>query len=258
MSTPHGKQRRENLSCGIWVQASYINHSCYGNVRRSFLGDMQIIRAMRDIPADTELTFWYDNRDTTGYDKRQEKLRHWGFQCSCVMCMDEKNTPKKTLKRREALAADLTGAFASPAGVDLAKVERLLTALERTYKAAAARVPRLGMWDLYRLLARNYATRNELEKLVTTTLKALASFGFVITGAELTQSAKPTNSTGANATFVVEQWGLMDDCVFEAFLLLLKVYRDVAPHLYGQVEECARTAYRICIGEDATFDQHYG
>lgn len=36
-------------SCGTWIQASYINHSSTSNVRRSFIGDMMIVRAICDL-----------------------------------------------------------------------------------------------------------------------------------------------------------------------------------------------------------------
>lgn len=55
-------ERAENKkfhSCGVWPLASYINHSCYSNVRRSFIGDMMIVRATQDLIANTELVFWY-------------------------------------------------------------------------------------------------------------------------------------------------------------------------------------------------------
>ncbi|PGH18369.1 hypothetical protein AJ79_00435 [Helicocarpus griseus UAMH5409] len=45
-------------SCGIWPIASYINHSCNSNARGAFIGDMMIVRATRDIAANTEITFW--------------------------------------------------------------------------------------------------------------------------------------------------------------------------------------------------------
>lgn len=257
--SPNDEQGEKNYhSCGIWVQASYINHSCYSNVRRSFLGDMQIIRAVRDIPAGTELTFWYQVPETDGYDKRQQKLQNWGFQCECVMCIEEKNTSKKTFKKREALLGDLKAAFMAPSGVQLPKVERLLTALEQTYKISPAQVPRLALWDPQLLLARLYAAQNQSEKVITIVLKVLASLGFIIKGAEGTPSAEAARFTTANASFVVELWGLVYDHVVEAWVLLWKAYTHVAPQLCGHAKECARTAYRICVGEDVTFDEYYG
>jgi hypothetical protein len=44
-------------SCGIWTKASYLNHSCVSNARRAFIGNMMVVRATRDLAADTELTF---------------------------------------------------------------------------------------------------------------------------------------------------------------------------------------------------------
>ncbi len=70
-------------SGGVWLMASKINHSCISNVRRSFIGDLQIIRATRDIPADTELTFWY-TVPTGDYYKMQKGLESWDFQCKCA------------------------------------------------------------------------------------------------------------------------------------------------------------------------------
>jgi SET domain len=257
--SPDDKQEGKHYhSCGIWLQASYINHSCYSNVRRSFLGDMQIIRAAQDIPANTELTFWYQTPINYGYDKRQQKLQNWGFECKCIMCIEEKKTPEKATKKRKVLLGDLKAAFMAPSGVQLPKIERLLTALEQTYKISSARVPRLALWEPYLLLARMYTSQNEWEKCISIALKALGSLGFVIKGAEITPSAKRSHSNTANASFFVEQWGLVDDRVVDAWVYLWKAYTHVAPQLCGQAEECARTAYRICVGEDVTFDEHYG
>lgn len=67
---------------GIFINAAYINHSCYSNARRSFIGDMMLVRASRNLPAGTELFFWYamPNHKLT-YEKTQEKLQNWGFKC---------------------------------------------------------------------------------------------------------------------------------------------------------------------------------
>ncbi|CAN4124477.1 unnamed protein product [Withania somnifera] len=44
---------------GLWILASFINHSCDPNVRRSHVGDHVMIHASRDIKAGEELTFAY-------------------------------------------------------------------------------------------------------------------------------------------------------------------------------------------------------
>ncbi|KAI9878412.1 MAG: hypothetical protein M1830_000932 [Pleopsidium flavum] len=253
--SPNAEQRQRHYhSCGLWVQASYINHSCYKNVKRSFIGDMQIIRATGDLPAGSEMTFWYYGPNDNGYSKRQEGLQQtWGFQCKCVICIEEKNTPKKSIKKREVLLGDLKAACEASGGLQLSKAERLLTAIEQTYKTNPAGVPRLALWDRYLMLTRIYAAQNQPEKVIATTLKVLGSLGFVIKGASLSEA---TNSR--NTTFEVEQWGLMLGSVIEAWVHLWTAYAYVAPELCGKAEECARIAYRVCIGEDTTFDENYG
>ena len=46
-------------SCGVWPRCSYFNHACGSNACRSYIADVQFVRATRDIEAGTEVTFWY-------------------------------------------------------------------------------------------------------------------------------------------------------------------------------------------------------
>lgn len=41
-------------------------------------------------------------------------------------------------------------------------------------------------------------------------------------------------------------------------MLLSSAYHSVAPDLEIQAEEYARISYKICLGEDETFDETYG
>ena len=81
-------------------------------------------------------------------------------------------------------------------------------------------------------------------------LKVLESLGFVIKGAHI-----PTSST---MPFELGQWGVMTDGVVEAWIHLCNAYLSFAPHLYHKAVACAKVAYRICIGEDVTFEESYG
>ncbi len=244
------KEGKAFHTCGIFINASYINHGCYSNARRSFIGDMQIVRASRNLPADSELFFWYaiPNHELS-YEKTQEKFQNWGFNCTCVMCEEHKNTKNAVLKKRSALLQDLTDAFGSRSGADLPKAERVLAALEKTYSVPAATVPRLALWDPYLLLARLYNSNNQQDKVVLTAWKVLEALGFVI---------ERQNPASAGSAFEVVQWGLMQDFVVEAWVLLWAAFSKVASELCERAEECAKTAYRICVGEDVTFDERYG
>lgn len=55
---------------GIWMLISHINHICMSNCRRSLIGDMQIVRATKDLEAGTELVLWYQKpRQFQSYDE---------------------------------------------------------------------------------------------------------------------------------------------------------------------------------------------
>lgn len=54
-----GPNKYKQHSCGIWINASYINHSCINNCHRTFIGDVMIVRATKDLKANTELRFCY-------------------------------------------------------------------------------------------------------------------------------------------------------------------------------------------------------
>jgi hypothetical protein len=86
-----------------------ISTGCISNARRSFIGDMMIARATRDLPADTELTWWYQPPPTepVSYLSHQKVLlRTWGFMCKCPLCRDLRVTPESVIKKRKQLRAD--------------------------------------------------------------------------------------------------------------------------------------------------------
>ena len=212
---------------------------------------MQIVRATRNIPANSEITFWYSVPDgSSSYSEMQKRLQNWGFECGCSICLDRKATKKQTLAKRNGLFQDLKKAFDARPGADLAKAERLLAALEKTYSMPASVVPRLTLWDPYLFLTRCYSVNQEPEKVVRTAWKVLASLGFII--------KREDSSLSSSAPFHVEQWGLMVDHVVEAWVHLWVAYARLAPELCTEAESCARIAYKICVGEDGTFDRTYG
>ncbi|XVE53199.1 hypothetical protein DITRI_Ditri02bG0184700 [Diplodiscus trichospermus] len=73
---------------GLWVLASFINHSCNPNARRLHVGDYLIVHASRDIKAGEELTFMYFDT-LSPFDKRVEMSKPWGFNCKCRRCKFE-------------------------------------------------------------------------------------------------------------------------------------------------------------------------
>ena len=235
---------------GLFISASYINHSCDSNARRSFIGDMQIVRASRNIPADTEITFWYHVPGRyLSYKETQENFKNWDFTCTCSICEQLKNTPKKTLLNRKGLTQDLLQAFDARPIPDLAKAERLLTAIGKTYSVPASTVPRLTLWDPYLLVTRCYSYQKNYPKTIETAWKVFESLGYVI---------KREDSTSLTSAFEIQVWGLMHDPLVETWVHLWIAYAKCALELCSKVEEYAKIAYKICVGEDETFDERYG
>ena len=232
-------------SCGIWLMASRINHSCLSNACRSFLGDLQLVRATSDIPPNTEITYWY-KLPTGESDEMQDELKHWRFQCKCIICIDLEDTSKKEITTRIKLLRNLKIVL-DASHVSIPQAERTLNALEKTYKQPAIDVPRLALREPYFRLARVYSQREMTHKAVSTTLRALDSIGFVIKNASL-----PALS---GKTLKIAKWGLMLPGVIEAWVYLCSVYSVLAPQYLQQARDCAKLAYKICIGEDHTFKQ---
>ncbi|XP_022775778.1 uncharacterized protein LOC111317607 [Durio zibethinus] len=73
---------------GLWILASFINHSCIPNARRLHVGDYVIVHASRDIKAGEEITFIYFDTFSP-LDKREEMSKSWGFNCKCRRCKFE-------------------------------------------------------------------------------------------------------------------------------------------------------------------------
>lgn len=75
---------------GLWLLASFINHSCEPNVRRLHIGDHVIIHASRDVKAGEELTFAYFDV-LQPLSNRKEMATNWGFSCYCRRCKFEQS-----------------------------------------------------------------------------------------------------------------------------------------------------------------------
>lgn len=212
---------------------------------------MQIVRATRNLPANAEITFWYRGPDPMlSYQQMQDRFGNWGFICTCCICEHTRTTPKKDLTKRKGLLRDLEDAFSERPAANLAKAERLLAAIEKTYTVPASTVPRLTLWDPYLLLTRFYSAQKNSLKTIETAYKVLESLGYVF---------KRADSTSLTSTFEVQTWGLMQNCVIETWVhIWIAGYAAGASAMGKQAKEYAKTAYKIIVGEDKTFGERYG
>jgi hypothetical protein len=178
---------------------------------------MMIVRAARDMPANTEITFQYV--DCTERAKLNTKLSSgWGFECTCAICTDDRDTtPGVKIQRRKLIAS-----FHLP-GTSTKKREDIINKINKTYSLPSTQVPRLAIWDLFLILVNDIAVQGETDQAVhrgrvEMTLKyvlgVFESIGFVMEG------------TGLDSNIiVVKRWGYPHNGVASAWLALRNIYQ---------------------------------
>jgi hypothetical protein len=236
-------------TAGIWLLASRINHSCVGNCRRSFIGDMQLVRATVDIPAGTELLFAYRSpKPFETYANTQEALKHWGFTCSCALCLARKATTAATLQRRLVLRHDLDVAVGDPnrkgfRADNFGKIKQCFKKLESTYEEAEMAAGRQDLCEAYFALGAALLSINQPGNTIEAIVKGLETLGFVI-------GTYPSVGSGDRVPRVeVQRWGVANGFVTWAFIHLHKAYRMGAPELCDAMKPYIVNAYCMTVGE---------
>ncbi|KAF3067402.1 Protein unc-45 like protein B [Daldinia childiae] len=239
-------------TCGIWPIASRINHSCVTNCYRTFIGDMQIVRATQDLKADTELHFMYRSPGLNEtYDQTQKKLKGgWGFACNCALCFYKKSTPQSTIKKREALFLSLNLLLQSGfSPAQLSRARKMMEDLEKTYTAErdAPPVVRSELSRYYFAAGNDLIPRNKLIDGLEMILKGLETLGYVV-------EARPPRDMGAgkNAVIEIKRWGEADENILWALTSMMQAYGVLAPELCNTVKGYANIIYSICCGESET------
>lgn len=169
---------------GLWPYASHLNHSCVPNTVRSFIGDMLLSRALRDIEPGEELTQSYTNIKAHP-ERRQADFRNWGFQCCCALCDGEANSTEESLERRVKLLVQIEKLANKkpPKGhvpdANIRTMEKLTRELEEAHEPEIyGGLPRLMLVYPALWLLQAYKGRNNHAKVVATVLKAMRNFGF--------------------------------------------------------------------------------
>lgn len=209
---------------------------------------MMILRASQDLEANTEITMWYkpplknDKQHPTGF-------KHWGFECKCALCEGFKATEPNTLTKRKTLTESLWEAFEKYKSADIARIEKYIKVLEKTYTQPATTLPRLCIWDPCLALSQTYESQMKPVKAIEWGLKGMEALGFIIEGGAVPRSSE--------APLLIKHWGMMEDELIGPWLVLSRAYRTVAPCLEAAAMGYAKTCYRICVGEAETFEQTY-
>lgn len=178
----------DRLAKGLWVHASAMNHSCVPNSMRSFVGDVLISRATRDIREGDEIFHQYVPGKALP-DARSRQLRdRWGFECDCGLCVGERRSPEAMqARRRELLAAveklcskKLPGKELMP-DATIRGVDRLMRQLEEAHEQEVYEgLPRLTLIYPCNWLVAAHRGRKNHSKVIKYASKVLRNFGFKV------------------------------------------------------------------------------
>jgi hypothetical protein len=124
-----------SASAGLWILASYINHSCLPNSEKEYVGDLMLLRATRSIAAGEEILHAYDL--SSDYDTRMESLmRTWGFSCDCKLCVADKADSEEVRSKRKKLEREADALIEKGEGssrLAVVKARRLVREIEGTF-----------------------------------------------------------------------------------------------------------------------------
>lgn len=180
-TTPSGRAAK-----GLWLHASYMNHSCVPNSMRSFLGDLLVSRATRDIAEGEELSQQYVPVKALWDVRQAQFLAGWGFTCQCALCKAESRGSADMLKRRKEVLGKIErvcGKKAPDKGLmpdsAIRTVDRLLKQLEDLHEMEIyAALPRLALVYPVNWLIGAHRGRKSHAKVVRYALRLLREFGF--------------------------------------------------------------------------------
>ena len=221
----------ETSAMGIWLKASYLNHSCYPTVQRWFIGDVMIWRALADIHANAELTFSYVS-DKEDYAGGQKALSEYGFSCECQICVSERETPLAKVLERDMILHEIDRCFESSTITGIDDYLSLLDKLETTYVFSPSREPRRQLIVPISRLLVACKSQDMVVPLIKLCTKLLISLGFEV--------------EDTISQWRIETWGYMCPEVVWALIELQDLENDL------------KTAYVMMAGEVESFEEMYG
>ncbi|KAK7972531.1 hypothetical protein PG988_006665 [Apiospora saccharicola] len=250
-------------SCGLWALASRINHCCLANCRRSFIGDMLILRATKDLAAGTELFINYcdgpGGTPTTGSDVQGKLTRVWGITCQCTLCSTYKDSPPEPLlaePRRlfEQLVQLLDPSLVRPDFVTdgarsmLRQLENMEELKDLIARLGTAPVPHFEFALFCMDLAYRQKRVEDFSAAAINALRCLELLGFEITAHPFDADIIPS----VQNQFLINSWGVANDTALRAFELLLEVYGERHPALLSVIRGYGRRLYSMVVGQEAT------
>lgn len=241
-------------TAGIWLLSSRINHSCYINCQRAYIGNMQIVRAARDLPAGTELLI--DYRTPGPFQTHaavQDRLKSYGFTCTCPICQVKKKTTDAAFARCKSLKDDFDGiAFGKNAenehNVDKRRrlagvaLERIIDQMEATLPAGPVQLELL--WP-YGILCGVMLRQDRPQEALRLAAKCLRTLDFEVTAVVLPR-----------CEFRITRWGYVDEQIHMTLLRIHDAYRALkkpgARQASDEAKRYAEVAYSVHTGESVS------
>lgn len=235
------------FSRGIWIRASYVNHTCNPTVRRSFMSDFIILRAQSHIRRDTEIRLDYVSC-LMPVSQRRQLLSHYGFHCECERCVSEAETPQRALEARQVFSEDFKQLMLKQDSVEWGVCLITLMAIDGTYKAPSSVEPKLALVSplLSLILAANAA--DEPFEVMALTCRLLDALGFELEHSE-------TEGAEGEERFAILRWGFL---IEETLLMMMNLVHafEASGHEGWRrgAEKEAKKCHLIMNGEDASWE----
>jgi hypothetical protein len=227
---------------GFWIHTSYINHSCLPNSVRTFIGDMLLLRATRDISTGDEITAQYITPELTYQDRQRKYVGTWNFKCDCPLCEVDGKVGKEVERQRMALFEELKGKAQKlgstlPTITALKRFAKRLRDLEALYdESVYAQLPKLCLVHPTLFLTEAWRQLKNTDKMIESATKLLRNFGITV-------------SVEGNEFLVTKSTGLINvECV-RTLKYMTEGYIVKGQHdLAGSVTATAELWFRISTG----------
>ncbi|KAK6513754.1 hypothetical protein TWF506_008190 [Arthrobotrys conoides] len=233
---------------GLWILPAYTNHSCISNAHRSFLGDMMILRAVIDMPRDTEILINYTDYNLP-YENRQGILQtSWKFTCECKLCVYQSapgvsEALERVMSKMHALIVRVGNTTPEPE--DAERLRLLIIELEKLYIYEAHVVPRPYLGEH---ILRLYGFLNEMGL-------AQAAYNALHAGPPAWGAIYHAISE-KGVEFKHKGWA--DGDLVRAYVRLATVTGPLGGKIFEDWRQAARDCYRVVNGEDVTFEETFG
>jgi hypothetical protein len=219
------------------------------NSVRTFIGDLLLLRATRDIAAGEEITAQYVTPELIFFDRQQRYKGTWGFECDCQLCGVDGKVGEEVESQRTALFEELRSTAqrlgnSTPTVTALKKFAKRLMGLESLYSADTyAQLPKLCLVHPTLFLAEAWRGVKHTDKMMESAEKLLRNFGIV-------------TKVEGNEFRVVENSGLINVESVRALKYLAEGFNVKGQtELASSIMVTAKVWFRIITGADVGSDE---